>query len=67
MLMKLTTAGFFAYFVIMAEHGFLPSKLFGARRYFDSFSLNDIEDSFGQVSISSTSFAQLLLLRIPKA
>lgn len=27
------SAGFFTYFVIMAENGFLPSKLFGLRRY----------------------------------
>jgi len=42
------SAGFFVYFVIMAEHGFFPSKLFGIRKYYDSFSLNDIGDSYGQ-------------------
>ena len=41
-------SGFFAYCIIMGEHGFLPNKLFGIRKYFDSLSLNDIEDSYGQ-------------------
>merc|ERR1739848_105633 len=30
------SAGFFVYFVIMAENGFLPSRLFGIRRPWDS-------------------------------
>ena len=42
------SAGFFVYFVIMAENGFLPSKLFGLRRSWDSIGINDLEDSYGQ-------------------
>jgi sodium/potassium-transporting ATPase subunit alpha len=41
-------AGFFTYFVIMAENGFWPSRLIGIRRGWDSFALNDLEDSYGQ-------------------
>uniref|UniRef100_A0A8C6SN95 Sodium/potassium-transporting ATPase subunit alpha n=1 Tax=Neogobius melanostomus TaxID=47308 RepID=A0A8C6SN95_9GOBI len=40
--------GFFAYFVILAENGFLPSKLVGIRLNWDDRSLNDLEDSYGQ-------------------
>merc|ERR1712038_1286491 len=42
------SAGFFVYFVIMAENGFLPGRLFGIRRDWDSIAVNDLEDSFGQ-------------------
>merc|ERR1712055_436432 len=42
------SAGFFVYFVIMAENGFLPAKLFGLRRAWDSHAVNDLEDSYGQ-------------------
>merc|ERR1711876_26329 len=42
------SAGFFVYFVIMAESGFWPSKLFGLRRAWDSKAVNDLEDSYGQ-------------------
>jgi sodium/potassium-transporting ATPase subunit alpha len=41
-------AGFFCYFVIMAEHGFLPQHLFGIREKWDCNVINDLEDSFGQ-------------------
>jgi sodium/potassium-transporting ATPase subunit alpha len=41
-------AGFFTYFVIMAENGFWPSRLIGLRRGWDSFAVNDLEDSYGQ-------------------
>jgi sodium/potassium-transporting ATPase subunit alpha len=41
-------AGFFTYVIIMAEHGFLPQKLIGLRKSWDSVSINDLEDSFGQ-------------------
>jgi sodium/potassium-transporting ATPase subunit alpha len=41
-------AGFFTYFVIMAENGFMPKKLFGLRRGWDSRAVNDLEDSYGQ-------------------
>nr|CAH1755607.1 Na,K-ATPase alpha 1B [Oncopeltus fasciatus] len=41
-------AGFFVYFVIMAENGFLPMKLFGLRKEWDSKAVNDLQDSYGQ-------------------
>merc|ERR1719394_2064697 len=42
------SAGFFVYFVIMAENGFLPGHLFGLRKGWDSIAINDLEDSYGQ-------------------
>merc|ERR1719423_422923 len=42
------SAGFFVYFVIMAENGFMPSRLFGIRKAWDSQAVNDLEDSYGQ-------------------
>lgn len=46
-------AGFFVYFVIMAENGFLPLKLFGIRETWDSKAVNDLTDSYGQEWVSS--------------
>ncbi|KAM4015906.1 sodium/potassium-transporting ATPase subunit alpha-3 isoform 1-T1 [Anomaloglossus baeobatrachus] len=40
--------GFFSYFVILAENGFLPSHLVGIRLNWDDRSVNDLEDSYGQ-------------------
>ncbi|KAM3613554.1 uncharacterized protein V6R79_001321 [Siganus canaliculatus] len=40
--------GFFSYFVILAENGFLPSHLVGIRLNWDDRSQNDLEDSYGQ-------------------
>ncbi|XP_067172972.1 LOW QUALITY PROTEIN: sodium/potassium-transporting ATPase subunit alpha-3 [Apteryx mantelli] len=40
--------GFFAYFVILAENGFLPSCLVGIRLNWDDRTVNDLEDSYGQ-------------------
>merc|ERR1712141_115179 len=42
------SAGFFVYFVIMAENGFTPGILFGIRKSWDSSAVNDLEDSYGQ-------------------
>merc|ERR1712109_366864 len=42
------SAGFFVYFVILCENGFLPGKLFGLRRAWDSQAVNDLTDSYGQ-------------------
>jgi len=42
------SAGFFVYFVIMAENGFWPSRLLGIRKWWDSKGINDLEDSHGQ-------------------
>merc|ERR1711970_1684762 len=41
-------AGFYTYFVIMAENGFLPHDLFGLRERWDSKAINDLEDSYHQ-------------------
>ncbi|XP_078276897.1 sodium/potassium-transporting ATPase subunit alpha-2 [Rhinoraja longicauda] len=40
--------GFFTYFVILAENGFLPSHLLNLRLDWDDRSRNDLEDSYGQ-------------------
>ncbi|EHH15412.1 hypothetical protein EGK_01498 [Macaca mulatta] len=41
-------AGFFTYFVILAENGFRPVDLLGIRLYWEDKYLNDLEDSYGQ-------------------
>uniref|UniRef100_T1GMD8 Cation-transporting P-type ATPase C-terminal domain-containing protein n=1 Tax=Megaselia scalaris TaxID=36166 RepID=T1GMD8_MEGSC len=41
-------AGFYAYFVIMAENGFLPRRLFGIRKLWDSKNVEDLKDSYNQ-------------------
>jgi sodium/potassium-transporting ATPase subunit alpha len=46
--MMQAAAGFFAYFVIMGENGFWPSRLLGIRKEWDSKAVNDLEDSYGQ-------------------
>lgn len=46
-------AGFFTYFVILAENGFLPSGLLGIRLDWDDRSTNDLEDSYGQEWVST--------------
>lgn len=45
-------AGFFTYFVILAENGFLPSRLLGIRVFWDDKHINDLEDSYGQQWVS---------------
>ena len=52
-------AGFFVYFVIMAENGFLPMKLFGIRKHWDSKAINDLTDSYGQEWVSSNQFIMI--------
>ena len=42
------SAGFFTYMVIMTENGFFPSRLMGISRSWDTSSVNDLEDSYGQ-------------------
>ncbi|ESO03570.1 hypothetical protein HELRODRAFT_187047 [Helobdella robusta] len=42
------SGGFFTYLVIMSENGFLPMRLLGLRRDWDSKSVNDLVDSYGQ-------------------
>ncbi|XP_063217397.1 sodium/potassium-transporting ATPase subunit alpha-like [Bacillus rossius redtenbacheri] len=41
-------AGFFSYFIVMSENGFLPKRLIGIREQWDSKSVNDVVDSYGQ-------------------
>ncbi|XP_062961020.1 sodium/potassium-transporting ATPase subunit alpha-4 [Cynocephalus volans] len=41
-------AGFFTYFVILAENGFRPTDLLGIRLNWDDRYGNDLEDSYGQ-------------------
>uniref|UniRef100_A0A8C9JZX0 Cation-transporting P-type ATPase C-terminal domain-containing protein n=2 Tax=Panthera TaxID=9688 RepID=A0A8C9JZX0_PANTA len=41
-------AGFFTYFVILAENGFRPFDLLGIRLSWENRFLNDLEDSYGQ-------------------
>nr|CAD7445113.1 unnamed protein product [Timema bartmani] len=43
-----TAGGFFNYFVIMAENGFLPMRLLRLREEWDSLVVNDLRDSYGQ-------------------
>ncbi|XP_018613666.1 sodium/potassium-transporting ATPase subunit alpha-2 isoform X1 [Scleropages formosus] len=40
--------GFFTYFVILAENGFLPQRLLGIRLDWDDRNNNEVEDSYGQ-------------------
>jgi len=42
------SAGFFVYFVVMAENGFLPSRLIGLRPDWDDYTNNCVEDSYNQ-------------------
>ncbi|CAD5120356.1 DgyrCDS8929 [Dimorphilus gyrociliatus] len=46
--MMQASAGFFVYFVIFSELGFWPSRLVGIRREWDSKSISNLEDSYGQ-------------------
>ncbi|KAM5237520.1 sodium/potassium-transporting ATPase subunit alpha-4-like [Ctenodactylus gundi] len=41
-------AGFFTYFVVLAENGFVPVDLLDIRLLWDDHFLNDLEDSYGQ-------------------
>jgi len=40
-------AGFYAYFVIMAENGFMPNMLIGIRKRWDNKSINNLQDAWG--------------------
>ena len=57
-------AGFFVYFVIMAENGFLPAHLFGIRKQWDSKAINDLTDSYGQEWVRT--IIHLSSIKIPK-
>lgn len=57
------TAGFFTYFVIMAENGFWPTDLLNLRFLWDNKYVNDVEDSYGQqwVSVFTLNLSDCLL------
>lgn len=42
------SGAFFAYLVVMTENGFWPSRLLGLREAWESTTLNDLSDSYGQ-------------------
>lgn len=46
------SAGFFTYFWIMADNGFLPSRLYQLRAEWDSRAVNNLQDSYGQQWVS---------------
>jgi len=48
------SAGFFTYFVIMADNGFWPQDLFGIRDQWDTKAVNDLKDSYGQQWVGGT-------------
>jgi len=58
------SAGFFTYFVIMSENGFLAKDLFGMRKVWDSRSINDLRDSYGQEWVRSSDCDYYLSLTI---
>lgn len=57
-------AGFFVYFVIMAENGFLPMKLFGIRKMWESEAVNDLTDSYGQEWVKYTKCSKQLQYQV---
>jgi hypothetical protein len=54
----LAGAGFLTYFMIMAENGFLPSRLFGLRKSWESKYVNDLQDSYGHEWVRISSLIQ---------
>ena len=55
-------AGFFSYFIIMAENGFYGWILFGLREKWDSKAVNDLEDAYGQHWVCSLHCAYAFLI-----
>lgn len=60
-------AGFFTYFVIMAENGFMPLKLIGIRREWDSRAVNDLPDSYNQEWVSLLFNLKFLCIKLYKS
>ena len=56
-------AGFFTYFVIMGENGFLPSSLLGLRKDWDDRHVF-VEDSYGQEWVSSWDWSMQLSMHV---
>ena len=54
------SGGFFSYFVIHAENGFWPIRLFGLRKEWDARGINDLEDSYGQEWVSQRGIFNML-------
>jgi len=54
-------SGFLVYFVIMADHGFLPMRLLFLREQWDAKGVNDLEDSYGQEWVSDLVYFWLVL------
>jgi len=46
--MMQASAGFFTYYCIMSENGFLWNRLYGIRQSWDTRAINDLSDSYGQ-------------------
>ena len=49
-------SGFFVYFVIMADSGFFPQRLFFLREQWEAKGVNDLEDSYGQEWVSNLKY-----------
>jgi sodium/potassium-transporting ATPase subunit alpha len=60
--MMQASAGFFTYLVIMAENGFKPDLLLGIRKRWDSRSVNDLEDSYGQEWVRRNQMSHWILI-----
>lgn len=54
--------GFFTYFVIMAENGFLPQTLLGIRLDWDDRAVNDLEDTYGQQWVNTHTHTNISLM-----
>ena len=48
--------GFFTYFVIMTENGFLPTRLIGIREEWEDKANNGVVDSYGQEWVSHVAY-----------
>lgn len=59
--MMQAVAGFFSYFVIMAENGFLPKNLFGIREDWDN-KVKSVQDHWGQEWVSFKLNSQYFIL-----
>lgn len=58
-------AGFFTYFVILAENGFRPGDLIGVRINWDDRNYNELEDSYGQQWVKSENSSPLHVFEKP--
>lgn len=56
--MMQAAAGFFTYFVVLAENGFMPLSLIGLRIDWDNRDYNDVVDDYGQQWVYITKISQ---------